>query len=131
MGRAVNRPAAAGLLAAGVLAGYLLFLAWDQRKDVDAFGRETGPYQAWQVVGYGAVLAALAFTAGRLGRPWLATVVIPAVLTGCFAVDAATDADGDGLWPIGAALLAVGSAAGTAVVAAIGASLRRRATSSR
>lgn len=125
MDRTRHRIAAAALLA-GVVAGYLAFLGWDQHRDVDEAGTESGPYQAWQVVGYGAVLAGLAFAAGRRGHPWVATVVIPVAVTGCFAVDAATDADADGLWVIGAALLAIGAAAGTAAVAAIGAFLRPR-----
>lgn len=126
MHRTSHRTAAAALLFIGVVAGYLAFLGWDQHKDIDAAGNASGPYQAWQVVGYGAVLAGLAFGAGRRGYPWVATVTISAALTACFAVDAATDADGDGLWPIGAALLAIGSAAGAAGVAAMGAFLRPR-----
>ncbi|GLI01447.1 hypothetical protein [Phytohabitans aurantiacus] len=126
MHRTSRRATAAALLAAGVVAGYLAFLGWDQHKDVDAAGNASGPYQAWQVVGYGVLLAGLAFGAGRRGYPWVATVTISAVLTICFAVDAATDADADGLWPIGAALVAIGSAAGAAGVAAMGAFLRPR-----
>ena len=38
-------------LAVLTTATYLVFLAWDQHKDVDALGHATGPYQAWQIVG--------------------------------------------------------------------------------
>jgi ABC-type transport system involved in cytochrome c biogenesis permease component len=72
------------------------------------------------VVGCGAVLAALAFATGRRGRPWLASVVVPLVLTVCYSVDAATDPDADGLWPVGAGLVALGSLAGSVAVAALG-----------
>jgi peptidoglycan/LPS O-acetylase OafA/YrhL len=113
-------------LGAATAAAYGAFLGWDQHKDVDpATGSVSGPYQAWQVVGCGAVLAALAFETGRRGRPWLASVVMPVVLTLCFSVDAATDPDADGLWPIGAALVAIGSFAGAAAVAAVGAHIGR------
>jgi peptidoglycan/LPS O-acetylase OafA/YrhL len=106
---------------------YWAFLGWDQHKDTDPVtGSQTGPYQAWQVIGLGVVLALLVFEAGRRGRPWLASPVVSAVLTVSFAVDAATDADGDGLWPIGAALVAIGSLLGTALVAGVGAHLGRR-----
>lgn len=106
---------------------YWAFLGWDQRKDVDPVtGSETGPYQAWQVVGLGVVLALLTFEAGRRGRGWLATLVVSAVLTVAFSVDAATGPDGDGLWPIGAVLVALGSLLGTGLIAGIGAYLGRQ-----
>lgn len=115
------------VLGGSVVAAYLAFLGWDQRKDRDPVtGAESGPYAAWQVAGLGVVLAVLAFEAGRRGRPWLASAVIPVALTASFSVDAATDADGDGLWPVGAALVALGSFAGAAVVAAAGARISRR-----
>jgi peptidoglycan/LPS O-acetylase OafA/YrhL len=108
-------------LAAATAATYGGFLGWDQEKDLDpATGHLSGPYQAWQVVGCGAVLTALAFETGRRGRPRLAAVVVPVVLTACFSVDAATDADSDGLWPIGAALVALGSSAGALAAATLG-----------
>jgi hypothetical protein len=111
-------------IAVVTVAAYLAFLGWDQHKDLDPVTRnETGPYEPWQVIGLGVVLAALAFTAGWRGRMLPAVVVLPAVLAACFGVDGATDPDGDGLWPIGAGLVAVGALAGTATLAAVGAAL--------
>jgi peptidoglycan/LPS O-acetylase OafA/YrhL len=120
-------------LGAATAATYGAFLAWDQKKDLDpATGRLSGPYEVWQVVGCGAVLAALAFEAGRRGHTWLASTVVPVVLTACFSVDAATGEGSDGLWPVGAALVAIGSFAGTVAVAALGAHIgRSRGTVSR
>ncbi|MBF9133809.1 hypothetical protein I0C86_33470 [Plantactinospora sp. S1510] len=117
-----------GVALAGATAlAYWAFLGWDQHKETDPVtGSQTGPYQAWQVVGLGLVLALLVFETARRGRPWLASLVVTVVLTVFFAVDAATDADGDGLWPVGAALVAVGSLFGTGLVAGIGAYLGRR-----
>jgi peptidoglycan/LPS O-acetylase OafA/YrhL len=114
-------------LGAATAATYGAFLAWDQHKDYDpATGQLSGPYKAWQVVGCGVVLAGLAFETGRRGRMWLASIVVPVVLTACFSVDAATGEDSDGLWPIGAGLVALGSFAGTLAVAALGARLAPR-----
>jgi peptidoglycan/LPS O-acetylase OafA/YrhL len=112
------------VVAAAVAATYGAFLGWDQHKDTDpATGAQSGPYQPWQVIGCAAVLALVAFAAGRRGRTWLVVPVLPIVLTVCFSVDAATDTDSDGLWPIGAAFVALGSLFGTAAVAALGAGL--------
>jgi peptidoglycan/LPS O-acetylase OafA/YrhL len=113
-------------LGAATAATYAAFLAWDQEKDLDpATGQLSGPYEAWQVVGCGAVLAALAFETGRRGHMWLASTVVPVVLTACFSVDAATGEDSDGLWPVGAALVAIGSFAAALGVAALGARVRK------
>ncbi|WP_422769239.1 hypothetical protein ACN28C_20975 [Plantactinospora sp. WMMC1484] len=116
----------AGLAGLTALA-YWAFLGWDQQKETDPVtGAETGPYQAWQVIGLGVVLALLVFEAGRRGRPWLAGTVVPVVLTAAFSVDAATSPNSDGLWVIGAVLVLLGSALGTGVVAGLGAALGRR-----
>ena len=115
------------LLGAVPTIAYWAFLGWDQHKDVDpGTGAQTGPYQVWQPLGLAAVVAALALTAGLRGRTRLAAVLVPAALTGSFSLDAATDAEADGLWPIGAALVAAGSLLGVLVVAGAGAYLRRR-----
>ncbi|MFY1692578.1 hypothetical protein [Plantactinospora sp. WMMB782] len=118
-----------GLAALTALA-WFAFLGWDQQKETDPVtGAQTGPYSAWQVVGLGLVLALLVFETGRRGRPWLAGVVVPAVLTVAFSVDAATDPDADGLWVVGAVLVALGSALGAGLVAALGAYAGRRSGS--
>ncbi len=114
-------------LAAVTLIAYLALLGWDQSKTLDPVTQnETGPYEAWQVIALVVVLGAAAFLAGRAGRLAPALVTIPVVLTLAFAVDAATDKNADGLWPIGAALVALGSAMGVALVAAIGQRSRQR-----
>lgn len=115
------------LLGGVTLAAYWALLGWDRERDVDpATGAETGPYQAWQLLGLGVVLAVLTFEAGRRGHPWLATLVVPAALTASFVVSAVTDRSSDGLWPVGAVLVAVGSAVGTGLVAGLGAYLGRQ-----
>ena len=107
------------LLAILTTGNYLGWLGWDQRYDVDADGVVTGPNEPWQVIGLVVGLAALAAFAGGRRQPQVAVAVIPAVMTLCFSVDAATQRDtyGASLWPIGAGLVAVSTLAGIAVVA--------------
>ncbi|OZV74971.1 hypothetical protein CA850_29365 [Micromonospora echinospora] len=105
---------------------YLAFLGWDREKDLDPVtGAETGPYEAWQVVGLALVVGALAFVAGRMHQVVPALAAIPVVLTLAFVITAVTGPE-PGLWPIGAVLMALGSAAGTAVMALIGRSTAKR-----
>jgi len=116
------------LLVTATVLNYGIWLAWDQRRDLDpATGAVTGPYEAWQVIGAGAVFLLLAVLAGWQRRVLLATVVIPAAFTACWAIDAVTGQSPDAnLWPIGAALLAAGSALGVAVFARLGVAARSR-----
>ena len=121
------------LVAVGTAVVYGALFAWDQHKDLDPETMSvSGPYEAWQVILAVLLLGLLALVAGRRGRPWVATVALPVVFTLCFAVDAATDPDADGLWIIGAFLVAIGTTAGTAAAAGLGLVLRnnslRRAT---
>ncbi|WP_212995932.1 hypothetical protein [Winogradskya consettensis] len=116
---------AAGL---AVLSGgaYWALLGWDTQRDLDpATGSITGPWSAWQVLGLAAVVGVLAFAAGRARRAWLATFVIPAAVTASFIVSASQDPDGDGLWPIGAALVALGTVAGVVLVSFVTQALTR------
>jgi hypothetical protein len=85
-------------------ANYLVWLGWDQR------------HQAWQVMGLVVGLVALAVFAGLRQRPAVAIVVIPAVMTLCFSVDAARDSP---FWAIGAVMVALGTLIGTTVVASL------------
>ncbi len=105
---------------------YLVWLAWDQQRDVNPVtGRETGPYEPWQVIGVGAVLLVLALLAGWHRHAVLAIIVIPTVFTASWVIDAATEQTPDAnLWPIGAALLAVGCLGGTAIFAGVGMAAR-------
>src|SRR4051812_7300887 len=83
---------AAVIIGVATLVDYLGWLAWDQHKDVHP-DHVSGPYQPWQVIGLVLVLILIAAIAGRRRYPWAATVVLPLVMTVCFSVDAATDAD--------------------------------------
>lgn len=102
-------------------AAYLALLGWDQTRDVQPDGRQTGPYQAWQVVMLALVIALTAAAAGLRHRPAVATTVATIALTTCWTIDAATDppTGNDGLWPVGAVIVAVGTFAGVALVSSV------------
>lgn len=108
--------ALAGVVA--VAAAYLALLGWHAEKTLDpATGRETGPYEAWQVIGFVFVLGILAGIMGRAGKALLAIEVLPATVTVLFAIDAATGDNADGLWVVGSLLVLICAAAGVSVVA--------------
>jgi hypothetical protein len=117
-----SRTLTAAVLAAVTVLDYLMWLAWDQARDVHPIsGRETGPYEPWQVIGVSVVALALALMAGWLRRPLVGIVVVPAVFTACWILDSATEQTPDAnLWPIGAAFLATGCLLGVTVFAAAG-----------
>ncbi|WP_073392043.1 hypothetical protein [Jatrophihabitans endophyticus] len=126
---AARRPAHLLLTVAVVLVAtvvaYLGVLGWDQHKTVGPDGFEHGPYEPWQVVAVGAVIAAVAVWCGLRRAVWTGTVTATVVLTVCWSVDAASGGDADGLWPIGAFLVACGTFGGFFAVAVVARSARR------
>ena len=107
--------AAAGLVAATTLT-YVVLFSWDTRKTIDpATGTLTGPYSAWQVIVCVVVLVALGVVTVRRSRRDL-VFLIPGVFTACWSVQAAHDPYGDGLWPVGALLVLLGTLAGAALL---------------
>lgn len=119
--------ATAGLAALTAL-DYLAFLGWDQAKDRNPVtGAQTGPYETWQVVGCASVLLALGLWAARSG-PAALVFVVPLVFTLCWAASASTDPAGDGLWPIGAALVLIGTTVGAACCLVVAGRGRRSQT---
>jgi hypothetical protein len=62
------------------------------------------------------VLAVIAAVAGWHRDPWDAVVMTTLVMTVCFSVTGATDPRSDGLWPIGAFMVAVGTFLGVGLV---------------
>lgn len=118
----------AAVVAAFTALCYLAWLGWDQKKTrVPGTTSLEGPYEPWQVIGLAVTLAALAVLVAYQRMAVLAGVVIPVVLTIAWSVDAANYRSPDAnLWPIGAALLAVGSIAGISFVCALSVGVRDR-----
>jgi hypothetical protein len=118
--RPASRSAQAGL---SVLAGALVWaawLGWDRTASFDVVtGTVQSPYVTLQVVGCALTVGVVT---GVLAARWSPSVAAAGVSVGflaCWTVDAASQ-DDSGLFVIGAVLLAVGLAAGTALSAAVG-----------
>lgn len=100
------------------LTAYIALLGWDQSKDLQPDGTLTGPYERWQVLGLILAMSLIGALAGWRQRPWIGVAATTVMLTTCWVVDAVTDpaSEQDGLWPIGAAMVALGTFAGIAAV---------------
>jgi hypothetical protein len=121
-----DRPASVLALAVLTAASYASWIGWDQNKTLGSDGYQHGPYDTWQVVGLVVSLAVLALAAGWHQHAVLGAVVISATTTLLFSVDAATDVGSDGLWGVGAVLVAVGAMAGSIAVGKLGTLATRR-----
>ncbi|WP_306210952.1 hypothetical protein [Actinoplanes sp. RD1] len=108
-------------LVAGSGVAYAGLLGWDTQRDFDPVtSHSSGPYEAWQVVALALIVGALGFAAGRAGHAWLALVTLTLTVTAAFVLVAIREPQGDGLWPIGAALTLLGTLAGTLVTTQLG-----------
>jgi hypothetical protein len=105
------------LLAGVTIADYLVWLGWDQHRDVHPDGAETGPYQVWQVVGLVLVLAVVGIGAAWRGYALSAVLGITGGLTAAVYVDWSDDSSG--LWVVGVALVFIGTFIVTATAAAL------------
>lgn len=111
------------LLSAGLWFGWF---GWDAEYQYDAdTGARTGPYEMWQ--GVGAFLCAIVVVAlaYRLLHFAVAVLVIPASFTLAW-ISTASATDESGLWGIGAILVAVGTAFGTAGLLGIAGAIHAR-----
>ena len=102
------------------VAAWLGWLGWDRQRNPD----ETGPYEAWQVVGLALTLAVVAaassWWSADLSQAMVTIVLMAAALTVAFSVDAATEKSPDAnLWPVGAGFLFAGSMLGLWLVAGL------------
>jgi hypothetical protein len=99
------------------VSGYFLWLGWHRPKQLHPDGHLTGPYKAWQVLGFVLTLAIIAAAITWWSETvWIAPVMMTAVTTAYFSVEAATSDYNDGLWPIGAMLVMIGAALGITLV---------------
>ena len=111
---------------AAVALVYAAFLGWDQQRDVDPVtGENTGPYGTAQVLACG-VAYLLVVACGGARAPVAAAVAGPVAFTFLWSLDAATDPDADGLWPIGALLVLWGTSVGAVLAVLLGRALAHR-----
>ncbi|WP_067479008.1 hypothetical protein [Actinomadura hibisca] len=120
-GREVKGGAVAALV---TTVAYWAWLGWDRERVVQPDGHETGPYETWQVAGLVVTLLVCGVIVARLGAPVAAVVATTAALTVSWSISAATS-DDSGLWPIGAALVCVGTLIVSIPVAALAYQTRR------
>jgi hypothetical protein len=99
---------------------YLAWLGWHRAPNFDAAGHLYGPYRGWQVTGLVVVLALLTIVSVATTRvpAWRLCVTISGVMTIRYSLDSSGDPQefNDGLWPFGAALVALAAAAATTAV---------------
>lgn len=123
-----GRRAAVGapVVAAVTVGAWYAWLGWDTGYDVDPVTQAvSGPYQVWQVAGCVLTLAAIAVVGALVSPAWMVAPVMTASFTAAWSVGAARS-DDSGLWVIGAALVLLGMAAGSTLLAFGARGLARR-----
>lgn len=105
------------------------WLGWDQHRDVQPDGSETGPYEAWQVIGL--VLTLLAPVYWAASRRYIAGAAfgVPVGLTVAAGYDWSDDSSG--LFLVGVVMIMVGSLIVTCAATAVIASVKARSDSTR
>ncbi len=127
----MNRAVGAVLLALASAACWFGWLAWDRSYQVDpATGVASGPYDAWQVIGCALTLVGVTMVATTRLPPRIVIPLVPVAFTAAWSFTAATT-DTQGLWPIGAALVLLGTLAGTTVATTLSMLLLRRTSTRR
>ncbi|HZB29331.1 MAG TPA: hypothetical protein VE465_04100 [Streptosporangiaceae bacterium] len=107
--------------------GYFGWLGWHRLKQIGPDGRMTGPYTAAQVIGFILTLAVITVAVTWwCENAWIAPVMTTAATTAYFSAEAATSSDNDGLWPIGAALVFIGTALGAIFISLMTRTVQRR-----
>ncbi|MFI7585709.1 hypothetical protein ACIB24_01390 [Spongisporangium articulatum] len=105
--------------AATTLAAYLALLGWDQEKETGPDGYLHGPYAAWQVAAMALTVGVIAWLGGRYNRIPSSVSAATITLTVAWSIDAATDVEDDGLWPLGATMVAFGCALALPLIATL------------
>lgn len=107
---------------------WLGWMGWDTRYDIDPVTQQqSGPYEAWQVIG--SAISLLVVLVGALllrVRPVVASVAMTVTFTASW-VSAAVTRDDSGLHLVGALLLLLGLAAATTIVSVITLAIRSAA----
>lgn len=114
------------LLAAATVGAWWAWLGWESGYTVDPeTGATSGPYAVWQVAAAVLTLIVIAAVGGWFWSPWLVAPVMTVTFTAVWAARAAST-DDSGLWAVGAAMVAIGTAIGATVVSGGAAWLRHR-----
>lgn len=120
----VLRQLSTPLLAVVAMAVWAAWLGWDQHRDVHPDGSQTGPYEAWQVIGLGLTLGAVVCWAASREYPTAAVLGTTAGLTVAAWYDWSDDSSG--LFVIGVGLVMIGSLVVTGVLALVITSSKRK-----
>jgi hypothetical protein len=107
-----SRAVTVAVVVGGAAGAYLLALGWHRQKHLGADGYLHGPYSAGQITLVAAVLVVLALWARSRGAVGLGAVAATITVDVLFSVEADTDPQSDGLWPVGALLVAVATYGG-------------------
>ncbi|NML50433.1 hypothetical protein HHL19_12260 [Streptomyces sp. R302] len=108
---------AAAVTALLAVASWAVWLGWDQKRDVHPDGSQTGPYEAWQVVGLALTLLVPVVWAAVRGHGRDGALATTAGLSLAAFYDWSDDASG--LYAIGTFMVAAGSLAATMTVQAL------------
>jgi hypothetical protein len=106
------------------LIGYTALLGWDQKRTLGPDGYLHGPYEPWQVVALGTVVAIATGWAGWRRDGLIAASAATVTLTIVFSIDAATNHENDGLWPVGSFTVLVATFFGSWICTSVGADPR-------
>lgn len=117
------------VLAVMTLAVWAAWLGWDQHRDVQPDGSVTGPYEAWQVIGL--VLTLLAPVYWAASRRYIAGAVLGVTVGLTVAAYYDWSDDSSGLFMVGVGMIMLGSLVVTGVAAAVIATVKTRAGSTR
>ncbi|MGQ0844801.1 MAG: hypothetical protein ACT4QF_11760 [Sporichthyaceae bacterium] len=113
--RAIRATGASAALVGLISAAFLALLGWDDEYYRAADGHLSGPWEAWQVALFVLALVAIVVQFQVLGTRLAALAFAPITVTAWWVWWAVRTDDGQGLWPIGAAMVYVGSAVGVFV----------------
>ncbi|AKL65518.1 hypothetical protein [Streptomyces sp. Mg1] len=105
------------------VAAWAAWLGWDQHRDVHPDGSDTGPYEAWQVIGLVLTVAVPVWWAAT--RRLFAGAVLATTAGLTFAAAYDWSDDSSGLFVIGVGLVALGSLIGTSALCAVATSVTR------
>lgn len=111
---------------------WLVWIGWDSRKDVDAFGNESGPWEVWQILGLVGCLAVVAVVAtrwlpfGAIVSTMSVTVTVEFSLLFVFGLNQARPSDPlNGFWIVASGLIFFAMVVGTALCAGAALAVRR------